>query len=253
VWDRAGEGEVAVRSAGQAGGSTVQDAAGRLGAVSWTIEHRRGGAEELHHQDVPETTRTMVVAEIDRPALVLGSTQAESVVDAAALARTGVELARRRSGGGVVLLVPGEHVWVDLVVPVGDPLWHDDVGRAMWWVGESWARALDAAGVLGVEVHRGGVTHRELARRVCFAGLGPGEVTVDGRKLVGISQRRTRTHARFQCVLHRQFRADRTIELLAPDLRVPELSALLHDEVAALEGLGAVEWSVVESLRANLP
>ena len=34
---------------------------------------------------------------------------------------------------------------------------------------------------------------------VCFAGLGPGEVTVDGRKVVGISQRRTRAWARFQC------------------------------------------------------
>ncbi|MFN7149340.1 MAG: lipoyl protein ligase domain-containing protein [Microthrixaceae bacterium] len=221
--------------------------------MSWSVEHRRGGAEELHHQDVPDTTRTMIVAEIDRPALVLGSTQADSVADVAALARTGVALARRRSGGGVVLLVPGEHVWVDLVVPAGDPLWHDDVGRAMWWVGESWAHALEAAGITDVEVHRGGVTHRELARRACFAGLGPGEVTVDGRKLVGISQRRTRTHARFQCVLHRQFRADRTIELLAPDLRGPELSVVLHDEVASLDGLGVTGWSVVEHLRAQLP
>jgi lipoate-protein ligase A len=221
--------------------------------VSWTVEHRHGGAEELHHQDVSDSTRTMIVAEIERPALVLGSTQRESVADAAALARAGVALARRRSGGGVVLLVPGEHVWVDLVVPAGDPLWHDDVGRAMWWVGESWARTLEAAGIADVEVHRDGVTHRELARRVCFAGLGPGEVTVGGAKVVGISQRRTRTHARFQCVLHRQFRADRTLELLAPDQRGPELSAVLRDEVASLDGLGVAWWSVVEGLRAQLP
>lgn len=221
--------------------------------MSWTVEHRRGGAEELHHQRVPETNRAMVVAEIDRPALVLGSTQNDSVADAGALALADVTLARRRSGGGVVLLVPGEHVWVDLAVPAGDPLWHDDVGRAMWWVGASWALALEAAGITGVEVHRGDVTHRELARRVCFAGLGPGEVTVGGRKLVGISQRRTRTHARFQCVLHLQFHADRTIELLAPELRIPEMSAVLHDEVISLEGLGVAGWSVVEGLRAHLP
>jgi lipoate-protein ligase A len=221
--------------------------------VTWTVEHRCGGAEELHHRDVPDTTRTMVVAEVDRPALVLGSTQSDSVADADALARADVALARRRSGGGVVLLVPGEHVWVDLVVPVGDRLWHDDVGRAMWWVGESWAHALEAAGLTGLDVHRGGVTHRELARRVCFAGLGPGEVTVAGRKLVGISQRRTRTHARFQCVLHRLFRAERTIELLASDRRDPELSAVLRDEVASLDELGVAGWSVVEDLRAQLP
>ncbi|MGH9041248.1 MAG: hypothetical protein ACRDZ3_13570, partial [Acidimicrobiia bacterium] len=35
---------------------------------------------------------------------------------------------------------------------------------------------------------------------VCFAGLGPGEVTdAAGRKVVGLSQRRTRGHTRFQC------------------------------------------------------
>ena len=33
-----------------------------------------------------------------------------------------------------VLLLPGEFVWLDLVIPAGDPLWHDDVGRAMVWV-----------------------------------------------------------------------------------------------------------------------
>jgi lipoate-protein ligase A len=221
--------------------------------VSWTVEHRRGGAEELHRRDVPDTVRTMVVVEVDRPALVLGSTQSESAVDPAALALAGIDLARRRTGGGVVLLVPGEHVWVDLVVPRGDPLWDDDVGRAMWWVGECWARALDSAGLVGAEVHRGGLTHRELARRVCFAGLGPGEVTVDGRKLVGISQRRTRTHARFQCVLHRRFRAEGTIELLDHELRVPELTDVLRDRVASLDGLGAAGWSIVEGLRAQLP
>ena len=37
---------------------------------------------------------------------------------------------------------------------------------------------------------------------VCFAGVGPGEVLAGGRKLVGISQRRTRAGARFQCAVH---------------------------------------------------
>jgi lipoate-protein ligase A len=40
---------------------------------------------------------------------------------------------------------------------------------------------------------------------VCFAGLGPGEVSAGGRKLVGISQRRTRAAARFQCAVHGRF------------------------------------------------
>ena len=39
---------------------------------------------------------------------------------------------------------------------------------------------------------------------VCFAGLGPGEVTLDGQKLVGLSQRRTRDGVRIQGLLHRR-------------------------------------------------
>jgi hypothetical protein len=35
---------------------------------------------------------------------------------------------------------------------------------------------------------------------ICFAGLGPGEVTWKGRKLVGISQRRVKQGGRFQTV-----------------------------------------------------
>ena len=34
--------------------------------------------------------------------------------------------------------MPGEFVWLDLEIPGGDELWSDDVGRAMWWVGELW-------------------------------------------------------------------------------------------------------------------
>ncbi len=41
--------------------------------------------------------------------------------------------------------------------------------------------------------------------RACFAGLGPGEVTIGGRKAVGISQRRTRAGARFQCVAYERW------------------------------------------------
>ncbi|MDQ3757058.1 MAG: hypothetical protein M3394_04340, partial [Actinomycetota bacterium] len=41
------------------------------------------------------------------------------------------------------------------------------------------------------------------SRQVCFAGLGPGEVSVGGRKVVGIAQRRTRFGALFQCAVHR--------------------------------------------------
>src|SRR5262245_17418784 len=91
----------------------------------------------------------------DRPALVLGSGQPDSDVDAGAVAAAGVEIVRRRSGGGAVLVAPGGLLWVDLVVPAGDPLWQADVGRAAWWVGASWAAALESAVRARPDVWRG--------------------------------------------------------------------------------------------------
>ena len=131
-------------------------------------------------------------------ALVLGSTQAASSVRSDL---PGVEVVRRRSGGGAVLLEPGAVLWVDVILPAADPLWVDDVGRSFHWLGGVWAEALRACGVDGLAVHEGPMPRTDWSSLVCFAGLGPGEVTVGGRKVVGISQRRTRAAARFQCVV----------------------------------------------------
>jgi lipoate-protein ligase A len=50
---------------------------------------------------------------------------------------------------------------------------------------------------------------------VCFSGLGPGEVHAGGRKVVGISQRRTRGWARFQCAAYLRWDPDALVALLA--------------------------------------
>jgi lipoate-protein ligase A len=142
--------------------------------------------------------RAVWVCDVTGPALVLGSAQPDGLVDRAACAAAGIEVVRRRSGGGAVLVVPGEVLWVDVVLPAGDSLWQDDIGRASHWVGEAWAAALHELGV-SPDVHRGGLVRTKWSEAVCFAGVGAGEVTVQGRKVVGISQRRTRGWARFQC------------------------------------------------------
>ena len=148
-----------------------------------------------------DPVRAIVFSEVDSPAFVLGSTQPDSDVDAAAAARLGVEVVRRASGGGGVLVAPVAQVWVDVFLPRHDPLWQDDVGRAAWWLGDTWARALFSLGATTAQVHRGAMVQTLLSSRVCFAGLGAGEVTVDGAKAVGISQRRTRQGALFQCAV----------------------------------------------------
>lgn len=189
---------------------------GTLPDVSWTVERWRGSAAAFHGRDIPDPAdRTVWVFDVDRPALVLGSTQPVEHVDAAACAAAGVEVVRRRSGGGAVLLEPGHVLWVDVVLPAGSPEWRDDVGAATWWLGEVWARALTDLGVPGAEVHRAGLVTTPWSRQVCFAGLGPGEVTVAGAKAVGISQRRTRRAARFQTALVLRWSPASLVGLLA--------------------------------------
>lgn len=180
----------------------------------WDVEVARGSAAAFHGRDVePGRGRQVWVQHVERPALVLGSTQPDTV-DRAAAEAAGVEVVRRRSGGGAVLVEPGGTVWVDVVVPPGDPLWHDDVGRAAHWVGEAWATALAAVGVADAVVHRTGLVTTPWSRQICFAGMGPGEVTVAGRKVVGVAQRRTRHGARFQTAVLLRWDPDALVDLL---------------------------------------
>lgn len=174
--------------------SPPERAAGR-----WEVVHLRGPAGPFHRRDptVPPRPAAQFL-EVTAPALVLGSTQMADVVDVAGAGAAAVEVVQRRSGGGAVLLRPDDLVWVDVVLPAGDALWCADVGRSFHWLGAVWAEAL---GDLGFDAtwHDGPPVRTRLSSWVCFAGVGQGEVTVGGRKVVGISQRRTRSAALFQC------------------------------------------------------
>jgi lipoate-protein ligase A len=172
----------------------------------WQVMRHVGTADELHHLDLAVGAGTIHDLVVSAPALVLGSTQSGDVLNAAAADASGFSVARRRSGGGLVALVPSDVVWIDIVIAADDPRWDPDVGRAAEWVGAAWGNALVALGVAGeLVVHTGAPIRRELGRVVCFAGVGAGEVTVAGSKLVGISQRRGRWGARFQTVVHRRW------------------------------------------------
>ena len=132
------------------------------------------------------------------PALILGSASPDPFDGV----RT--DLVRRRSGGGLVWLDPETSAWVDVFVPAGDPVWHADVSKAFHWLGRTLATAFADAGV-PASVHPGPYEAGPSDGLVCFGSLGPGEVMVDGRKLVGISQRRTREGSRFQCIAYERF------------------------------------------------
>jgi lipoate-protein ligase A len=164
----------------------------------------------------PVGERSIVVLDVARPTLVLGSSQKDDVVDREAVRRRGVDVVHRRSGGSAVLVEPGAAVWVDVTIPAGDPLSDHDVGRAFHWLGAAWAEVLATAGV-PARWHDGPMRSTPWSASVCFAGLGPGEVTVDGRKVVGLSQRRTREAVLFQCCAALRWEPERLLDLLALD------------------------------------
>jgi lipoate---protein ligase len=215
----------------------------------WEVVRRAGSAAAFHGRALDDPLRRAVhVFEVERPALVLGSAQPDDVVDRAACDAAGVEVVRRRSGGGAVLVEPGGVVWVDVEVPRGDPLWDDDVGRATWWLGECWAAALRDLGVGGLAVHRGGLVRTRWSTLVCFAGLGPGEVTDGaGAKLVGIAQRRTRAGARMQCAVPLRWEPKAMASLLQAD------PALATELATAVHPVAAVPEAVVDAFLGALP
>jgi lipoate-protein ligase A len=185
------------------------------------------------------------VLEVTAPALVLGS--AQPATDARDDAP--VDVVRRRTGGGAVYLAPGECTWVDVTVPRDDPLHLDDVGRAFHWLGSAWAGALRALGVEGLDVHTGAPVTNEWSSQICFAGVGSGEVVCGARKLVGLSQRRTRSVTRFQSIVLHRWDPDALLALVAVD-RMEGASTFLHEHVATVD---VAPDAVVSALLAALP
>jgi lipoate-protein ligase A len=167
-----------------------------------------------------ERRRVAVVREVAHPTLVLGSTQPADLVSPAALRDRSVELVRRRGGGGAVYLEPGSHLWIDAWIPREDVLWAHDVSVAAEWVGQWWVEALVRVGVGGqggLSVHTGRSVPGALGDLVCFAGRGPGEVFVDDRKIVGVSQWRSREGALFSSCAYVEWDAEPLLDLLSFD------------------------------------
>ena len=239
----------------------------------WAVEVRRGSAADLHAASADSisgpTVRRVVVREVDGPALVLGSTQQAEVlrpeVRAAAEAGTGPAVVRRRSGGGLVPLAPGAQLWVDVVVPAGDPCWSDDAVHSAGRVGSWWSDAFRRLGAAPELVRTSDAPAGRpadgtaLGRVVCFAGIGPGEVelrTAAGTwwKSVGLSQRRTRHGAVLQCLVPRQWDHDAVVDALDPAVVGPDTVAALRDALraGASPGLGDQVDAVLNALLAEL-
>jgi lipoate---protein ligase len=212
-------------------------------ASPYRLVRSRSTAADFHGRTVPDPApREIWQHDVTAPALVLGSAQDPSVVDPDACRRAGVDVVRRRSGGGAVLLMPGEVTWIDVIVPTGAPGWSDDVHGPMIWLGRHLAHVITTlTGADDVVVHDAAMRTTPWSTHVCFDGVGAGELLLEGRKLVGISQRRTRHAARLQCCWYSSYAPEALVSLLDPANRpavadltpVATLPATLADVIVA--------------------
>lgn len=194
------------------------------------LSHWAGVAAALHGRPIAVEQRISQL-HATRPAIVLGRAQKVDDGFEARAGAAGFDVTRRVSGGSAVVVGPGECVWIDVVIARGAPGWSDDIGKAGCWMGDQWLAALSSAGVPDLKVHRTAMDKRPGSDAVCFAGVASGEVLrADGAKLVGVSQRRTRGWALFQCAIPLRWDPSPLIEVLGP-----RAEAGRHAAVATLE------------------
>jgi lipoate-protein ligase A len=184
---------------------------------------------------------TLVSVSVNTPTLVLGGNQSVDVVDRERLRP--VPLRRRRGGGGMVLVQPGD-VWVDWWIPSSDPRWSPDVHVMSVRAGRWWRDALAPMVHDDVIVHEGSLEGDRAQRVVCFAGRGPGEIFVNDRKAVGITQWRVREGAYISSILHAKASSDVLRFVVDPP---PGLAAAL-DHHRLTELVDADSETVVNSL-----
>ncbi|MDA8080742.1 MAG: hypothetical protein M0Z96_03895 [Actinomycetota bacterium] len=229
---------------------------------SLRIVSELGLASEIHASPmVYVDERTARFVEVTRSALVLGSSQNIDQVSKSALEHLDAELVIRKSGGGAVFLSPMGQLWVDIAIPKTDPLFLGDVGRSFLVIGEIFMEALSRVGGHDLEMHTGRLLGGRLARTICFAGLGPGEITFEGAKVVGMSQRRTANGAVFQCTAYLRYPFDQLSELMAgAGVDIPARGyalglAEIFEEFSDLDGVPAISQlrrSLIDALENTL-
>lgn len=187
--------------------------------------------EELYDYETlrREAEATMFVVHVSQPTLVLGSSQSRDLLDNDRLGDT--PLRRRRGGGGLVLVRPDD-LWIDWWIPQDDIRWSNDVHVSSTTAGGWWAATLRTLTSEAVSVYDGPLDGDLEFRFVCFAGRGPGEVFVAQRKAVGLTQWRVRQGVFLSTILH----AHPTSDVLDYLTRVPEglSDALDHRTLSSL-------------------
>ena len=181
---------------------------------------------------------TLYWSQADAPALVLGFSQKERVLNQTALSTQAIPLYHRRAGGTAVLVGPNL-LSLDVILPADHPLLLPDIVESYRWLGTTWVKTLGSFGidtqlVLPQEAHaqrallkQEATRNREaILNRACFGSLSSYEVTAKGRKVVGLDMIRRRTGSLLQAGLLLKWDPEILVELLG---HTPEERAILRE------------------------
>ncbi len=130
------------------------------------------------------------------PAVVVGlglRHRVSSLIDLERCDRAGVAVLNRKAGGGAVFLEPGCMLCGALAVPTATV--PADVTESYRWLGDTLVAALAKLDVLAQRVEVAAARADRAGNPLvatCYGLLSPHEVTVNGKKLVGLAQIRRR-------------------------------------------------------------
>ena len=169
---------------------------------SWAIETKYSETALAHEANLDEWREpTIWVIEPKDSCLVLGKSQrGKDFLNLSYLEEQNINLTVRQSGGGAVLVSPEDMLWVDIFVPKESRFWLADIAKASIWIGGIWRDALKRLDIECSLFHEN-FSRSEASDLICFIGRAPGELFIDNRKILGISQRRSKHGTRFQCAL----------------------------------------------------
>ncbi len=165
-------------------------------------------------------------------ALTLGAGQRKLAEDLSSYADDlKVKVVLRDNGGGAVWLEPECQLWLGLYYPSSTGFLAQDYRSELMHLGEAARTALEDIGLDNLDVVTG-PDNSSMGRYICFAGRSYGEITTYGRKILGISLRRTKSWKIYHLMLpifERQYKI---------------MAALRHLEV---EATGHVDWTALEA------
>ena len=177
----------------------------------------------------------------------------DRVIDVERCQRAGVAVLDRRAGGGAVFLDRGNMLCGAVVVPTASV--PADVTESYRWLGDTLVTALLGLGVpaqrVEVDTARADRATSPLVN-ACYGALSPHEVTVNGRKLVGLAQIRRRDTTLYVLGILLQDQSPLADYLLVPDESVRDrLRAELVKRTIGLESLTSRSASEVVAAVAD--